>query len=198
VDLFRPRAVQAVAALALAVFAAPAHASCAALNGTFADESAQKPEGLARSLTEFAPSRERSRLFRSESPPQPQGGFTSSAPRARPKVTRLSNAVRVTYSGGKVTLAYLDAAGKALVQAPISPSPAPWKCVSGRLERHFETTGGLGEQVRTERTEQALFAAPDGDLHLVETVNIVGRTGAAPRRAEMTFKRLAKAEPAGK
>ena len=69
--------------------------------------------------------------------------------------------------------------------------PAPWKCVSGRLERTYQTTGGLGDHIRTEKTEQALFAAPGGDLVFAETVALVSKTPPAPRKVEVRFKRAA-------
>jgi hypothetical protein len=191
VDLLRPGASAALAALLCAQPAAAAPA-CAALDGTYAVESTEKPEGGARSLTELAADRERAKLFHRETQSAAASGFTSSGTRARPRVTRLASMVRVTVDANGEHLAYLDAAGKVLSDAPIGKSPVAWKCVSGRLERHFETTGGLGENVRTERTEQVLFAAPGGDLHLVESITVVGKAAGTPQRTEVSFKRAAK------
>jgi hypothetical protein len=190
-DLVRIGAGAALAALLGAQTAAAAPA-CAALDGTYAVESTEKPEGGARSLTELAADKERAKLFHRETQSAGAPGFTSSGTRARPRVTRLASTVRLTVNENGEHLAYLDAAGKVLSDAPMGKSPVAWKCVSARLERHFETTGGLGENVRTERTEQALFAAPGGDLHLVESISVVGKAAGAPQRTEVSFKRAAK------
>jgi hypothetical protein len=188
-DFLRPGAGAALAALLL--LAGNAHGACTALDGTFSVESVEKPDGMARSLTEFAADRERGKLFKREGPaPAPQG-FGGSAPRARPKVTPLAASVRIKASGSTAQLAFADASGKVLSQAPIGVVPAPWKCVSGRLERSYQTTGGLGDNIRTEKTEQVLFAAPGGDLMFAETVALVARTPPAPRKVEVRFKRAA-------
>jgi hypothetical protein len=199
VDFFGPRAIPALAALLLSLAPQGAQAACSALNGVFSNESVEKPDGTARTLTEFAPARDRSKLFRTEASAPSPGGFASSAPRARPKVTRLATTARLRYDAGKLTLAFLDAGGKVLSESAINPTPSPWKCVGGRLERRYETLGGLGNSIRTERTEQVLLAAAGGDLQLVETTAIVETPGEPPRRGEVHFKRVAKPEPtAGK
>jgi hypothetical protein len=176
--------------LCLVVAAPAAAADCSALNGTFSDESAERFEGAPRTLTEFAAARIRAKLFKSETPPAPQG-LAGSGVRQRPKVTRLAQSVRITAKGDQVTVSYLDAAGNVLAQSPINASPAPWRCVSGRLERHYQTIGGLGERVRTERTEQALFAAAGGDLSFVESTTVKEAPAVPARRVEARFKRLA-------
>ena len=177
---------------ALAFFAGDAAGACTALDGTYNVESAEKTEGMARSLTELAADKERGKLFKREGPPPQPQGLGGGAPRARPKVTPLSASVRIKTSTESTQLSFLDAQNKVLSQAAIGAVPARWKCVSGRLERRFETTGGLGDNIRTEKTEQVLFATPDGDLHLAETVTLVAKAPPAPRKVEVRFKRLAK------
>jgi hypothetical protein len=190
-DLLRPGAGTALAALLL--LAGNASGACSALDGTFSVESVEKPDGMPRSLTEFATDKERAKLFKREGgPAMPQQGFGGAAPRARPKVTALASSARIKTSNDGTQLAFLDSAGKVLSQAGIGGLPSRWKCVSGRLERHFETTGGLGDTIRTERTEQALFAAPGGDLMFAETISVVAKTPPAPRKVEVRFTRLAK------
>jgi len=187
-DFLGPRAGPALAALLLA--AGGAHAACTALDGTYHVESVEKPEGAARSLTEFASDKERAKLFKREgSAPMPSQGLGGSATRARPKVTALASTVQVKTSADGTQLAFHDASGKVLSQAAIGAAPAKWKCVSGRLERKYETTGGLGDNIRTERTEQALFAAPGGDLQFTEAVSIVSKTPPPPRKVEVRFPR---------
>ena len=63
-DFLGPRAGPALAALLLA--AGSAHAACTALDGTFKVESLEKPDGMGRSLTEFASDKERAKLFKRE------------------------------------------------------------------------------------------------------------------------------------
>jgi len=188
-DFLRPGAGAALAALL--ALAGNAAGACTALDGTFNVDSVEKPDGVPRSLTEFAADKERSKLFKREGPATPQQGFGGNAPRARPKVTALSSSARIKTSAEGTQLAFVDATGKVLSQAAIGGVPSRWKCVSGRLERRFETTGGLGDTVRTERTEQALFAAPGGDLTFTETISLVAKTPPAPRKVEVRFTRLA-------
>jgi len=188
-DFLGPRAGPALAALLLA--AGSAHSACTALDGSFKVESTEKPDGMPRSLTEFASDKERAKLFKREgSAPMPNQGLGGSATRARPKVTALASTVQVKTSAEGAQLAFHDASGKVLSQAAIGGIPARWKCVSGRLERKYDTTGGLGDAIRTERTEQALFAAPDGDLHFTETISIVSKTPPPPRKVEVRFPRV--------
>ena len=188
-DLHRTRAGAALATLA---FSGAAGAACTALDGTYKLESVEKPDGTARSLTEFAADRERSKLFKREAAPAPAQGLGGGGVRARPKVTPLAATVRIKTSADSVHLDFLDASGKVLSHAPMGVIPSKWKCVSGRLERRFETMGGLGENIRTDRTEQALFAAPTGDLMLVETTTTVSKPPPAPRKVEVRFPRVAK------
>jgi hypothetical protein len=190
VDFHRSRASAALAAL---LAAGPAHAACTALDGTFHVESVEKPDGMARTLTEFAADKERAKLYKREGPPPAPQGFGGNAPRARPKVTPLAATVRVKTAPEGAQLSFLDASGKVLSQAPIGGVPSRWKCVSGRLERQYQTTGGLGDNIRTEKTEQVLFAAPSGDLMFAETVSVVSKTPPAPRKVEVRFPRAAKA-----
>ena len=188
-DLLRPGAGAALAALV--ALAGNAWGACTTLDGTFSVDSVEKPDGMARSLTEFAADRERSKLFKREGPaPAPQG-FGGNSPRARPKVTALAASARIKVSADGTQVAFLDASGKVLSQAAIGSVPSRWKCVSGRLERSYQTTGGLGDNIRTEKTEQVLFAAPGGDLVFAETVAIVAKTAPAPRKVEVRFKRAA-------
>ena len=190
-DFHRPGAGAALAALL--ALAGNAQGACTALDGTFSVDSVEKPGGVPRSLTEFASDKERAKLFKREgAPATPQQGFGGSAPRARPKVTPLASSTRIKNSNEGTQLAFLDGSGKVLSQATIGGLPSRWKCVSGRLERRFETTGGLGETIRTERTEQTLFAAPGGDLMFAETISVVAKPPPAPRKVEVRFTRLAK------
>jgi hypothetical protein len=189
-DFHRARAGAALAALL--ALAGNAAGACTALDGTFKVDSVEKPDGMPRSLTEFATDKERAKLFKREGPATPQHGFGGAAPRARPKVTALASTARIKTSNEGTQLAFLDGSGKVLSQAGIGGLPSRWKCVSGRLERRFETTGGLGETIRTERTEQALFAAQGGDLMFSETISVVAKTPPAPRKVEVRFTRLAK------
>jgi hypothetical protein len=191
VDLFRARASAALIALA---FASGAAADCTALNGVFSDEPVERPEGAPR-LGDLSPYSIRSRLVHTEPAPGPQGGFTGTAPRARPKQTRLASTVHLALAGSILKMTILDAHGKVLADTTINASPKAWKCAGNRFERSYESIGGLGESVRTERTQQALFAEKDGDLHFVETATIVETK--SERRVEARFKRLPKA-PAGK
>ena len=191
-DFLGPRAGPALAALLLA--AGSAHAACTPLDGTFKVESLEKPDGMHRSLTEFASDKERAKLFKREgSAPMPQG-FGGTGTRARPKVTALAATVDIKTSAEGAQLVFHDAAGKVLSHATIGAVPARWKCVSGRLERKYETTGGLGDNIRTERTEQVLFAAPGGDLTFAETIAVVSKTPPAPRKVEVRFPRVAAAK----
>ena len=185
-DFLRPGAGAALAAL---LFAGNAAGACTALDGTFNVESVEKPDGVPRSLTEFASDKERAKLFKREgAAPAPQG-FGGSTPRARPRVTALAKTVAVKASGDSAQLAYRDGDGKVLSQATIGAAPSRWKCVSGRLERRYETTGGLGENIRTERTEQVL--ARDGPaLRFTETITMVSKTPPPPRKVEVRFMAL--------
>ena len=173
-----------------AVFAARAHADCKALDGVYASESDKKGEG-ARTLTEFAPSRERGKLFKTERPAGPAQGFDSSGLRTRPKFTPLASTVRLHYTGGRLALTFMDAGGKALAEGPIDSSPAPWKCSGDRLERSYQTTGGLGDRMYTRRTKEELFVE-GGNLHFVELTKTVEKP-AEEKRSEATFKRQASA-----
>ncbi|MGE5616322.1 MAG: hypothetical protein ACM3X5_05345, partial [Bacillota bacterium] len=129
----------------LALFAAQAHADCKSLDGVYANESEKRTEGTL-TLAEFAPYKDRGRLFKAERPAGPAQGLASTQLRSRPKVTSLASTVRLRYAGSHLVLAFLDANGKALVEAPIDSSPAPWKCAGDRLERSYQTTGGLGDR----------------------------------------------------
>jgi len=190
-DFLRTRAGAALAALACSC---AADAACTALDGTYKVESVEKVEGLARSLTELAADRERSKLFKRESAPVPAQGLGGSAPRARPKVTALASTVRIKTSGDNTQLAFMDASGKVLSQAAITTVPSRWRCVSGRLERLFQTTGGLGDNIRTEKTEQVLSAPAGGQLTFTETITVVAKPPPAPRKVEVHFAR-AEAKP---
>ena len=184
------RGVAILAALTFGTIASQARADCKALDGIYANESS-KVGGSSHSLTEFAPSKESSKLFLVERPAGgQQQGFTSGGLRARPKITPLTSAVRLHYTGGRLMLAYIDANGKTLAETAIGNSPAIWKCVGSRLERKYETVGGLGDQVRTRRTQESLFTEANGDLHFAESTTIVGLPG-EPQRVEVTFKRVA-------
>ena len=187
-DFLRPGASAALAALLLA---GNAQGACTALDGTFIIDSVEKPDGVPRTLTEFAADKERAKLFKREGPPPAPQGFGGNAPRARPKVTALAATARFKTSAEGTQIAFLDASGKVLSQAAIGAVPSRWKCVSGRLERHYQTTGGLGDNIRTEKTEQVLFAAPGGELVFTETVALVAKTPPAPRKVEVRFKRAA-------
>ena len=198
-DFLRSRAAAALAA-AIALPSAYA-ADCTALNGTYAAESVEKADGAPRGLESFVPDRARSQLFRREQAPEaakPQG-LGGAQPRARPaRAVRLASSVRVTYAAGAARLRFLDAEGKVLIDTSMVNQPAAWKCAGERLERSFETMGGLGNAVRTERTVQALSRTAEGDLVLAETTTVVKPAPGAPRTSEFRFKRLAAAAPAGK
>ena len=189
-DLFRARAGAALAGLLLAGGAAAA--DCSALVGTYAFDSVEKPDGIARTLAELAPDKHRGALYKYERPAaSTQPGFASGQLRARPaRPIPLATSVRLAQKAGAISIHYLDASGKVLVETALAQAPARWKCDAGQLKRAFETTGGLGESIRTQRTEQVLSRTGDGDLVLSETAAVVKPAGVAPpRRTEAHFKR---------
>ena len=191
-DVFRSRAIPALAALLLA---GAAHADCSAIQGTFADESVEKVDGAPRTLSAFAAFKDRPKLFRQERT-GPSPTFGGSGPvMSRPKITRLAETVAVKY-GPELNLRFLDAGGNVLLQTNTT-TPRRWRCVEGRLERKFQGAVGLGETVRTEETQQVLQAAPGGDLVLVETVVVTDGPKAPPKRPEVHFKRVAKSQGPG-
>ena len=191
-DLFRARASAALAALLLAGGAAAA--DCSALAGTYAFDSVEKPDGTPRTLAELAPDKHRGALYRYERPAaSTQPGFASGQLRARPaRPIPLAASVRLAQKAGAIAIHYLDASGKVLVETPLAQAPARWKCDAGQLKRSFETMGGLGNAIRTERTEQVLSRTGEGDLLLAETTAVVKPAGTAPpRRSESHFKHAA-------
>jgi len=189
VDLLRARASAALAGLLLAGGAGAT--DCSALAGTYAFDSVEKPDGIPRTLVELAPDKHRNALYKYERPAaSTQPGLASGQLRARPaRPIPLATEVRLVHKAGAISIQYMDASGKVLVETPLAQAPARWKCDAGQLKRSFETMGGLGEAIRTERTEQVLSRTGDGDLLLAETTAVVKPAGnAPPRRTEAHFK----------
>ena len=118
-DLLRPGAGAALAAL-LAV-AGNAQGACTALDGTFSVESVEKPDGMARSLTEFAADRERSKLFKREGPaPAPQGfgGQRSDETLLTgDTLAKVTAAAKAKVPGGTIVRVETDADGHAAYEA---------------------------------------------------------------------------------
>ena len=186
-DFLRPRAIQALAVV-VTCGAIAAHANCSAVDGMYDDESIDKLDGIAQSLTSFASPKDRSRLVRQEQAgPKPTFGGSGGVMQ-RPKTVKLASRVAITY-GTELKLRYLDASGKLLVETS-SVTPRKWNCVSGRLERKFQTMSGLGNVMRTEEVEQVLMAAPGGELTFIETTTVVEGPKSAPKRAEVRFRRV--------
>ena len=199
-DLFRARAIAALAAAALPALLAHG-ADCAALNGTYSAESAELHEGAPRTLDQLAPDRVRAQLYRQDKPaeaPKPPPGLDAGPLRSRPaRATRLAATARLTHAGGTTKLRFHDAQGNSLAETPLATAPKAWRCVGGHLERSFDTLRGLGDAIRTDRTVQSLERTPEGDLLLAETVTTVKPATGKPARSEARFRRAA-AAPAGK
>src|SRR5205814_5614039 len=136
-------------------------------------DSVEKIEGAPRSLSSFAATKDRSKLVRQEaaSGPKPSFGGSSGQVMQRPKVTKLVTSAEVRY-GAELKFRFFDAEGKLLVESE-SITPRRWKCVSDRLERHYQMATGLGDIMRTEEVEQVLIGAKDGDLTLVESRKVI-------------------------
>ena len=188
-DFLRARAIQALVTLVAA--AAPgAQANCSAMNGTYVDDSVEKIEGSPRTLSSFASPKDRARLVRREqSGPKPTFGGPSQVMQ-RPKTVKLVSRVALLH-GAELKFRFFDESGVLLAETS-SITPRKWNCVSGRLERKFQTMSGLGEAIRTEELEQVLMAAPGGDLVLIETTTVVDGPKSAPKRVEVHFKRVEK------
>lgn len=188
-DFFRARAIQALGVF-VTCGAIAAQADCSAINGTYEDESIDKHDGIAQSLTSFASPKDRARLVRQERTGTKPTFGSGGAVMQRPKTVKLVSRVGITY-GAELTLRYLDASGKLLAETS-SVTPRKWNCVSDRLERKFQTMSGLGNVMRTEQVEQVLMAAPGGDLAFIETTTVVEGPKTAPKRSEARFKRMVK------
>lgn len=173
-DVFRPRAIPALIAAALAV--AAAHADCGALAGTYAF----KPEtsGDDRTLASLVEG-DRRKLFKYPAPSGAPQSWTSGAPRSRVKAEALATAATFAPNGSSGAFSFLDDKGTAIVSLGIGQG---WACKGNRLERTGERMAGAGDVIRTDRVEEALFVA-DGHLVYEETVTpIEPRTGKAQRQ----------------
>jgi hypothetical protein len=186
-DFHRPRAGPSLGILILAASFA-ARADCGGVNGTYADESVEKPNGSPMTLSSFATHQARAKIVRQEATgSQPSFGGSGQVMQ-RPKIVKLTDRATVMFRD-ELKFRYLDPSGKPLAES-VSTTPRPWRCVSGRLERKFEMASGLGDVVRTEQIEQVFMAAPSGDLIFVETAAVVSGPKAPPRKTEASFKRL--------
>jgi hypothetical protein len=187
VDLLRAGAIPALAIAA--AIALDARADCAAINGTYADESVEKFDGSPRTLSSFAPSKDRSKLFHQEKATGPAPTFGGSGQvMQRPKTTKLVATVELVYES-ELTFHFRDASGKELLKSQ-STTPRRWRCVAGRLERKFQMATGLGEVMRTEEVQQAIMAGPGGDLTLVESRKVIEGPKTPGESREAHFKRV--------
>ena len=178
-DLLRARAIPALIAV-LAVTGT--HAACDALNGTYSDESVAPIEGIPRHLSDLTVGPDRRKLVRQESGGKAQG-FASAQPRSRPKVAHLAKTASVTANDRGASIEFRDAEGKPLATLGIG---AGWKCHGDALEREDEHSGGLGENVRTDRVQDQLAKA-GGNLVYTETVTTIDPPGGKPKRTEIRF-----------
>jgi hypothetical protein len=188
VDFIRSRAIPALAILA-AVGAAHA-ADCKALHGVYQDDSVEMIDGSPRSLSTFAPPKDRSKLVMREAAPGPAPTFGGGSGQVmqRPKVTKLVSTVNVSY-GPELKFRFLDAAGNVLAESQ-STTPRRWHCVDGHLERKFQMATGLGEVMRTEEVEQVFKGGAGADLTLVESRKTIDGPKGAPQAREVHFKRV--------
>lgn len=183
-DLLRPRAVPALIAALGVVAAAAADPGCRAIDGTYRYEAAASGPGEPGTLGEFVTPAARGKLYA----PQPAPAAAGRAPRnlsgngvidipmSMRRRKSLASRVTFAYDGRSTQLRYLDPAGKTLLEARLEPS-VEWRCDGTRLVRTWEHMSGLGDDIRTERVEEALERDGAGNLVHRERVTVLEGSG---------------------
>jgi len=183
VDLFRPRAVPALIAT-LGVAAAAADPGCRAIDGTYRYEAAASGAAEPGTLGEFVTPAVRGKLYASQPAPaaagrKPRnlsGNGVIDIPMSMRKRKSLASRVTFAYDGRSTQLRYLDQAGKTLLDARLEAS-WEWRCEGTRLVRTWEHMSGLGDDIRTERVEEALERDGAGRLVHRERVTVIEGAG---------------------
>jgi len=166
--------IRRTGAAALACAAAlAAHADCGKLDGTYRfrplEQSSETTESLANLATV---GRDLPKLLHHEAQPRIEGGLSSSQIQARPKVTDIAVAGTLAYAPGAAKWRFVDAAGKPLATLPLDAS-RPWTCSGDRLTRSYQRIGGLGDNIRTDRIDEALERDAAGALVHRETITTI-------------------------
>jgi hypothetical protein len=186
VDLFRPRAIPA---LAFALAVAPVMAAdCASLEGTYAfvASKAAAPGEPPESLSDFVTAKEGStKLYRIDVPGG-KASYNPGEPIRRGKSTPLATKATLKRSGARTTLQFMDAGNKLLLDADISAF-GRWACKGERLERSAERVAGLGDSIRTERMDEVLERNAAGDLVHRTTIATLDPKGIKPVIREAVF-----------
>ena len=175
-DFIRPRAVPALIA-SLAATAALAGPGCASIDGTYRFEGLPPSHEGSTTLAEFAPRAEAQKLYSSRPGSATPPGFMGNGVMRRPPARKaLASRVAFAYEAGGARLRYLDDAGRTLVEARLEAS-GPWRCEGTRLVRRWERMSGLGDEIRTERVEEALERDGAGRLVHREAVTVIEGSG---------------------
>ena len=179
-DLLRPGAIPALIAAALALGAA--HADCGTLAGTYAF----KPDAGNSDLTlATLVEGDRRKLFKARAPSGTPQSWTSDAPRSRLKAEPLAASGSFKAHDGGGTFTFIDEKGAAIVSLGIGQG---WACKGDRLLRSGERMAGIGDAIRTDRVEEALFVA-DGHLVYEETVTPVEPRPGKSQRQRYRFRK---------
>ncbi len=168
------RKARSVAAYLACAAALGAHADCTKLDGTYRFRPLEPASDTTESLAILAAvGRDASKLIRYEALPHVRGDpLTSSAARGRPKISDIAVAGTLSYAPGAARWRFVDAAGKPLATLPLEAS-RPWACSGDRLTRTFQRTGGLGDNIRTDRIEEVLERDNTGALVHRETITVI-------------------------
>ena len=185
-DLLGPGAVPALILAAGLAPAIAAGADCKALEGRYRvipmGASAADP---AAALNQIAEGPERSKLYRLEGGSKPSS-LTQGGMMTRPKYALLAATGVLKYTPGATRIEFFDAAGKSIATTGIEKA-AQWRCRSGRLERSYSVSAGLGDTVRTERVEETIERNAAGELVLRKLVTGMDLRGKEPARIEWRY-----------